>query len=207
MQKIFNILIVTLIVVLTACAPKLVPVVSQSGTVEPESNIITKTKAGIDVSVQAGEWRYQPFSVNDYFTPFLFLIRNNTGEKVSIKYSNFVLFDEHGNQYEAVPPDGIEYMLVTRENSSDTFPNPPIVYRFEEAKPPYTFGYDVPAYPYLRRPMSNITLLALPETSIYPNSQIRGFVYFRKAVIYGNRLKLWVEFNGFADGFEFEKKK
>ncbi len=209
MKRIFYIWTLALIFILTACAPKLVPVVSQSGTVESESNIITKTKAGIDVSVQAGEWRYQPYSVNDYFTPFLFLIRNKTGEKVPIRYSNFVLFDEHGNQYEAIPPDGIEYMLVTRDNQGDTYLNPGIFYRFEETKPPYTFGYDLPAYPYTypRRPMSNITLLSMPETSLYPDSQVRGFVYFRKAISYGKKLRLRVELDGFVDEFEFEKEK
>ncbi|MDD5434303.1 MAG: hypothetical protein PH343_02615 [Nitrospira sp.] len=188
---------------LTACVPKIVPVPSQSGKIETESNIVTKIKGNIEVSVQSGEWHYQPLSVNDYFTPFLFLIRNKTGEKVPIKYNSFVLFDEHGNQYEAIPPDGIEYMLVARDVYGDSYPG--MIFRYEETKSPYTFGYEVPAY--LKKPMSNITILALPETSIYPDSQIRGFVYFRKASTYGKGLKLRVELNGFNDEFEFEIKK
>ena len=203
MYKIFLLWVFGLCLLLTSCAPKLIPVLSQSGKIEIESNIVTKAKGNIEVSVQTGEWRYQPLSVNDYFTPFLFLIRNKTGEKVPIKYSSFVLFDENGNQYEAIPPDGIEYMLVSRDGYGDTYPG--MIFRYEETKPPYTFGYEIPSY--LKRPMSNITILALPETSIYPDSQVRGFVYFRKAITYGKGLKLRVELDGFDDEFEFEIKR
>jgi hypothetical protein len=115
-----------------------------------------------------------------------------------------VLFDENGNQYEAVPPDGIEYMLVSRDIYGDTYPG--MFFRYEDGKPPYTYGFETPPY-LIRKPVSNITILALPETSLYPNSQVRGFVYFRKAITYGKRLRLRVELPGFEDEFEFEIKR
>lgn len=188
---------------LVACAPKIIPRSGQPGLIDIESNIITKEKGGIRVSVQTEEWRYPPYSLNDYFTPFLFLIRNNTEKKVSIKYSGVILFDELGNQFEAVPPEGVEYIMISRELYGDRYPD--IFFRFEETRPPYTYGFEIPTY--LRKPFSNISILSLPETQVYPNSQIRGFVYFRKAITYGKGLKLRVELDGFEEEFEFDIEK
>ena len=206
-MKYYNkVLCVSLVIALsfiTACAPKIIPRPSQEGSVDLESNIITKEKGGVKISVQTEEWRFPPYSLNDYFTPFLFLIRNNTENKMSIKYNGFILFDEHGNQYEAVSPGNIEYMMGSRDLYGNTYPD--VFFRFEETRPPYTYGLEAPAY--LRKPFSNISLLSLPETVIYPNSQVRGFVYFRKAITYGKGLKLRVELDGFADEFEFDIKK
>lgn len=185
---------------MTACAPKIIPRPDQAGLVDPESNIVTKEKGGIKVSIQTEEWRYAPYSLNDYFTPFLFLIRNNTENKVSVKYSGFILFDEHGNQFDAIPPEGVEYMMLSRELYGDRYPD--IFFRFEETRPPYTYGFEIPAY--MRRPFSNISILSLPEVPVFPNSQVRGFVYFRKAITYGKGLRLRVEIDGFSEEFEFD---
>ena len=187
----------------TACAPRIIPRADQSGFVDAEDNIITKEKAGIRVSVRTEEWRYTPYAINDYFTPFLFLIRNNTGEKVAVKYSGLMLFDEHGNQFEAVPPEGVEYMMASRDLYGDRGTD--LFFRYEETRPPYTYGLEVPAY--LRRPFSNISILSLPDAPIYPNSQVRGFVYFRRAITYGKALKLRVELGDFQEEFEFDIKK
>lgn len=188
---------------ITACAPRIIPRSDQSGLVNLEANLVTKEKAGIRVSIWTEEWRYTPYIVNDYFTPFLFLIRNNTKEKVAIKYSGLTLFDEHGNQFEAVPPEGVEYMMVSRDVYGDKGAD--LFFKYEESRPPYAYGAEVPAY--LRRPFSNISIFSLPEAPIHPNSQVRGFVYFRKAVSYGKALKLRVELGGFEEEFEFDIKK
>jgi len=188
---------------LTACAPRIIPKQDQAGIIDLESNIITKEKGGVKVSVQTEEWRYAPYSVNDYFTPFLLLIRNNTENKISVKYSGFILFDEQGNQFEAIPPEAVEYMMALRDIYGERYPD--IYFRFEEARPPYTYGFEIPAY--MRRPFSNVSLLGLPEVQVYPNSQVRGFVYFRKAVTYGKGLRLRVELDGFEEEFLFDIKK
>ena len=186
-----------------ACAPKIIPRQNQPGVVDAESNIITKESNGIKVSVQSEEWRFTPYSINDYFTPFLFLIRNNTENKVSIKYSGFTLFDEHGNQFGAVSPESIEYMMGSIGLYGNNYPD--VFFRFEETRPPYTYGVEAPAY--MRKPFSNVSLLSLPEATVYPNSQVRGFVYFRKAITYGTGLKLRIELDGFMNDFEFDIKK
>ncbi len=184
---------------LVACAPKIIPMSEQPGAIDLESNIITREKDGIRVSIQTEEWQYPPYSLTDYFTPFLFLIRNNKDTRVPVRYSGLILFDEHGNQFEAIPPEGIEYRMVTKDLYGGRYPD--MLFRFEETRPPYTYGFEIPTY--LRRPFSNISILALPEGLIYPNSQVRGFVYFRKAVTYGENLRLRVEIDGFEEEFEF----
>jgi len=188
---------------LVSCAPRIIPRSGQPGLVDLKSNIITKEKDGIKVSVQTEEWHYPPYALIDYFTPFLFLIRNNTEDKISVKYSGLILFDELGNQFDAIPPEGVEYMMLSREIYGDRYPD--LFFKFEESRPPYTYGFELPAY--LKKPFSNISILSLPEAVVYPHSQVRGFVYFREAVTYGNSLKLRVELDGYEDEFEFDIKK
>ena len=196
-------LVLVLIISLYGCAPKIIPSLNQPGSIDKESNIITRTKDNITISVQTEEWHYPPYSLVDYFTPFLFLIRNDTDHKISLKYKDFILFDERGNQFEAIDPEKVEYIMASIELYGAQYPD--ILFRVEESKPPYTYGVEVPAY--LRKPFSNISLLALPEVTIYPHSQVRGFVYFRKAVTYGKTLRLKVEINGIEEDFIFEIKR
>src|SRR3990172_12725427 len=152
---------------MTACAPKIIPRAGQPGFVDLESNLITKEKVGIKVSIWTEEWRYTPYAINDYFTPFLFLIRNNTRDKVAIRYSGLILFDEHGNQFEAVPPEGVEYMMASRDIYGDRGPD--LFFRYEETRPPSTYGLEIPAY--LRRPFSNISIFSLPEAPLYRSEE------------------------------------
>ena len=186
------------------CVPRLIPKASQVGQIDMESNIITKEKEGIRVSVQTQEWSYEPYTLEDYFTPFLFLIKNGTDQKVPLKLADWVLFDEHGNQFNAIPPEGVDLVMTSRDlYGRGVYPS--VYFRYEETRAPYSVGFELPAY--LRRPFSNITLLGLTEGEIYPKSQVRGFVYFKKATTYGQNLRVKVHINGFEEEFEFELKK
>lgn len=188
---------------LASCAPRIVPRAGQPGLVDLRSNMITKEKDGIKVSVQSEEWQYPPYVLVDYFTPLFILIRNNTENKISVKYSGLVLFDEHGNQFDAIPPDSVEYIMLSREIYGDRYPD--LYFKFEESRPPYSYGSELPAY--LKKPFSNISIFSLPEAMIFPHSQVRGFVYFREALTYGNSLRLRVELDGYEDEFEFDIKR
>jgi hypothetical protein len=63
-------------------------------------------------------------------------------------------------------------------------------------------GLEYPGY--FRPPVSNVTLLSLPEGEVHDQSQVRGFVYFRKATTYGKDLRLRVRINDIEQDFEFE---
>src|SRR3990172_4884401 len=92
---------------LVSCAPRIIPRSGQPGLVDLKSNIITKEKDGIKVSVQTEEWHYPPYALIDYFTPFLFLIRNNTENKISVKYRVFFLLKGRRNKFDPFPPEGL----------------------------------------------------------------------------------------------------
>ncbi|MBI5197357.1 MAG: hypothetical protein HZA19_01990 [Nitrospirae bacterium] len=103
-----------------------------------------------------------------------------------------------------MPPDQVETILLTRDLYGRG-PHPSLFFRYEESHPPYSVGFDYPAY--FRSPVSNITLLSLPEGEIHPQSQVRGFLFFRKATTYGKDLRLKVQVDGFDQDFEFEVRK
>lgn len=199
-----GVLVLWMVWIGAGCAPKIVPKIPQSGQIDLESNIITKEAKGVRVSVQTQEWAFAPYDLESYFTPFLFLIKNDTDGKIGVKGSEIVLFDEEGNQYNGIPPEGVEMVMATRDLYGRG-PYPSVFFRYEESRPPYTLGFEFPAY--LRRPFSNVSLLSLPDGEIHPKSQIRGFVYFRKATTYGKTLRLKVPVDGFEEEFEFEVRK
>ena len=180
------------------CAPKIVPKVPQEGKIDLESNIITKSRNGITISVQTEEWNFPPYDLEQFFTPFLFLIRNDTDERVKLDLAEFVLFDDQGNQYNAMPPGLVEGILTYRNLYGQM---PRIFFRYEEIRPPYTLGFEFPAF--VQRPLTNVTLLGLLPGEIFPHSQVRGFVYFRKATTYGKALRLRVHLDGVEETFEF----
>jgi hypothetical protein len=199
-------IVVLLVVLIAGCAPKIIPKLPQGGEIDSVSSIITKKGTGISVSIQTEAWSFEPYYLTDYFTPFLFLIRNDTDQKVPIRLPEFVLFDEQGNQFNAVPPEGVETMILARDlygrGASTSF-----FFRYEDIHPSTGVGVGVEFPAYVRRPFSNISLLALTDGEIHPKSQVRGFIYFKKATTYGQHLKLKVNVSGFAEDFDFEVKK
>ena len=180
----------------SGCMARLVPKPNQPGDIDLNSNIITKEKDGVRLSVQSMEWKYYPYNLEDFYTPMLFLVRNNTDKKINIKITNFALLDEKGNQSNAVDPSIVERIMTPRGYGGTSYP-PSIYYGGYMSSP--AIGY-YPVSP------TDITLLSISEGDILPAAQIRGFIYFRKVSTYGRNLKLKAEIDGKSEEFEFEIK-
>ncbi len=176
------------------CTTSIAPKPLQPGDIDLNSNIISKEKDGIRISVQSMEWRYYPYNLADFYTPMLFLIRNNTDKKLSFKASDFVLIDDKGNQFNAVDPAIVERIMTRRGYGQGYYP--PYFY-YGGYFPPPGFGY------YSIAP-TDITLLSISEGDIFPGSQVRGFIYFKKAVTYGKNIKLKANIGETSEEFEFE---
>lgn len=196
-KRIFNLtllLLLFLFIISSGCATRIAPKPLQSGDIDLNSNIISKEKDGIRISVQSMEWKYYPYNLEDFYTPMLFLVRNNTDKKISFKATDLVLVDEKGNQFNAVDPGIVERIMTPRGYGRG--PYPPSFYYGGYLPPPGIGNYSFAP--------TDITLLSISEGDILPGSQVRGFIYFKKAVTYGKNIKLMANIGGISEEFEFE---
>ena len=166
-----------------ACAVLVVPDPTQSGQVDMAARMVSKEADGISVTVQSMAWQYNPYFLDDYFTPLFLLIRNGNDEPLELQYGQFVLIDDRGNQFNVVPPQTVDLALKGRGVSypyvGPYYYAPPVFHPFYGLDP-YNFHY------------ADIVLIGLQETTILPHAQVRGFLYFQRATFEGQRFTLSV---------------
>lgn len=194
---------------ISGCGVKILPKTTQEGIIDPRHNSISKEKEGIKITARSMEWYHDPSFLDEYFTPIFFLIKNEKGQKVTVSYNEFIMFDDMGNQYNAIHPEKANEILLARDYYPfyPYYPYTETVIIREREGTYTTFGFGVPLFYYYRRSFSNISLYALPEGDIHPNAQIRGFVYFAKADKNSKELKIKVKIDGVEQEFEFILQK
>jgi len=208
-----------------SCGPKIIPVAVKGAVINEKRGSISIDKEGITVTAEASILYRTPYNLEDYFTPFRVVIRNETGEDINIDYSNFILLDEKGNQYKAYPPEKITEIV---KSDPDYVMQPPTVavplpdlrnYTSVLNPPPYPYGYYYPygtpyydpalrrweypprSYQEYRRELVGETLLqdiyltSIPVGSIIDGAQISGDLFFRVDLRKINSAKVRVTIN------------
>ncbi|MHB8484074.1 MAG: hypothetical protein ACYDBV_15365 [Nitrospiria bacterium] len=198
-----------LILFLEGCGVVLVPKPDQAGEIDLHSNIITKKVGGAGISVQTQEWHFSPGDLEDYYTPFLLLIKNETANKIEFSQKSLNLLDGRGNQFQPVLPVEVERTFINR---GYPFASSAQIGIGSGGYSSFGFGLNFPLYPPppvypSSPPVSDISLLALHEGEILPGATVRGFVYFRKVPPVEGSLKLHVEVNQASEDFYFILKR
>lgn len=208
-KLLYCILIVISLHFLVACGHKVVPVAIQGAEIDEKMAQISLLKEGIRLTAEAAYLYDTPYSLEDYFTPFRLVVRNETGHEINISLDDFMLIDDRGNQLRAYSP---EEMTTIIKSDPDYVMSPPVVaipvpgFRVYSgpqtglARPAYeSFPNEGPyydenignwVYPPLyqskeRRKFSDQTLMqdiyltAIPVGKIVPGAQVSGNVYFR----------------------------
>lgn len=200
-RSITNILLLLILVPLLACGPKVVPVAVKGAVINKKKGAISIEKENITVTAEATLLYRTPYNLENYFTPFGVVIRNETGGEITIDYDDFILLDEKGNQYRAYSPD--DMTKIIKSDPAYVVEPPTIAVpltAYTSVPPTYPYGYQ--NYPYYdqnlrqwvyppqldardRREftgetlMQDIFLTSLPVGRIIHGAQISGNVYFR----------------------------
>lgn len=208
-------LFVFLVLILTACGVKILPKDTSEGVVNQKNSSVTIEKERIRITVKSMAWKFSPSYLEDYYTPLYIIVRNETDKGIDLRYKDFILFDDKGNQFIPISPEKVRDSFLGYElySSYRTFPGP---YNFwEDWWRPYWYTRPWPYYPspYYRdygypydmyNLHTDVIPHALPEGDIFPNAQVRGFLYFQKATEFGKELKLKVSTAGLTYNFVFE---
>ncbi|MBE9537316.1 MAG: hypothetical protein IMF07_09060 [Proteobacteria bacterium] len=185
------------------CATKILPVAVPGGMINERRGSLTINKGGIAVTAEAEALYRTPYNLENYFTPFRVVIRNETGRQIRISLGDFVLLDEKGNQYNAYSPEKMaeivksdpDYVVQPQVALLPVYPNHSSSVLF----PPQGYNYAMPYYDQVRGHwsapydyysrdrrffsgetlMQDIFLTALPVGRIINGAQVFGNVYFR----------------------------
>jgi hypothetical protein len=196
---------------LTACAGPRLQVAA-----DPSQPAVTLADAGVQITLAPNAWNGYPSSLSSYFTPIHVLIQNERSDEIDVRYPDFLLIDDAGNQFRVVPPAEVAQALfgarggarpvaiaadwVGQTKARPVFYDPwwPY-YRFPLHGPYYPFPYDPwyspPAYP--RALSYDVLRFALREGGVLPGARVDGFLYFQLATRPGTLLTFtWTPVTG-----------
>lgn len=166
-----------LVLLLSACAIKIVPDVSVKGTIDQQSNSITITRDDISITTAVLE---PPVGNNleKTVSSFKVEIRNQSEKEIDFDYDSFILLDQDNRQYYALSPEKVRQLI-----SKDTYYLLPYPYvgfyyleDYEKAAFKNSTVTNLPYY-YDLNPQ-DITTVALPAGTIIPKAAVTGLVYF-----------------------------
>lgn len=223
-------LISLFILTISSCGLQLIPKTTNEGTVDLKANSITIEKDRIKITAMGMEWKYSPYYLEDYYTPIYVIVRNETEKEVDLKYEDFMLLDDKGNQFRVIRPEQVKDSVPRWEDYNPYWDMPRPYYYWDYGwwRPyrytpwsytypynmylppyPYYYNYNYPySYPYDMYDLtSDVIPQALNEGKILPKAQVRGFLYFQKATEYGNDITLRVSLLGLTYNFTFEIKR
>jgi len=102
-----------LILILTACTIKYIPV-ETDGVIITDDFGVKRTKAYTFAAANE-YWNKEPQELTNYFTTFYITIQNREREEMQAEITDFGLIDQNGNQFDVVTQEYIENLLVPRQ--------------------------------------------------------------------------------------------
>ena len=167
----------------------------------PNANLVADRPMGarasaqdVEVVARAGAWRWRPGQLDEFVTPMLVEIENNSDRTLRIRLSDFQLMGPNGVELAALPTYDItgevrETVGSYVYSSSGFFIAPhyhPYYPRFSVWRGrflyhPYYFETYYPIYRTYRvsLPTNDMIVRALPEGTLRPGGTITGFIYFQ----------------------------
>jgi len=152
------------------------------------------TDSEVTVTATSAAWRWNPTNLDEYVTPMLVEIENNSDRTLRIRLSDFQLLGPNGVELAALPAYNIQGEIRKTVGgyayaSSGFYIVPrlhPFYPRFSVwaggfSYYPYYFETYYPVYRTYRiaLPTTDMLARALPEGTLEPGGKITGFVYFR----------------------------
>jgi hypothetical protein len=149
---------------LLSCSVKYLPVAGGGVTVQDDFGII-KTEEMIFIANHR-YWNLEPKNISDYFIAFHITIQNRTAQTIEINSQELSLIDEEGNQYDALPLEYIETLLLPDELRYEYIPEltetlTQLIENWRDAR-------------------QNLMRESFHFGRVLPNAKRSGFVFFNK---------------------------
>lgn len=154
------------------------------------------TNNGVRVVATVDEWRWNPPELDEFVTPILLRVENNSDHTVRIRLKDIRLVSSKGVRLAALPPYRVrgEAKRTVRSGvyAVDRFYVAPYLYPYYRRYPraPFFFYHDsfyyyrtyYPLYRTYSIPLPTQDMLdrALPEGALEPGGTATGYVYFQR---------------------------
>jgi len=172
------ILVVSILLLCSACSVSVSPIATPTGIINPEDNSLTETHDGVSFTVKLDQLSFGPYQQVDNITSFHVNINNQTESQISFPSSAFLLKDGNGRQYRSITPERVRE--IVSKDSVYLIPYPYVGYYYleDQARVAYqnTFSSSLPFYAEYHP--QDIFTLALTEEPLLKNSNASGLVYF-----------------------------
>lgn len=159
--------------------------------------------AGVTVTASVGEWRWNPSDLDDFVTPILIEVDNNSDRSVRIRLKDIRLVGDNGTYLAALPPYQVRGKTTRTVEShayrQDGFYVATHVHPYYPGYPRSRHHYYHPNYYYystyhpvyhtytINLPTMEMLQRALPEGALAPQGRAMGFVYFERLQRKGTR--------------------
>jgi hypothetical protein len=152
------------LLLLISCSVTYLPVSSDGVAIQDQFGIVKNDD--LIFIAQYKSWNVEPQNISDYFTSFHITIQNRTHKMIEVESDNLAMIDENGNQFDPLPIDYIEKLLLPDEMRFESFAEltekqPQIIENWREAR-------------------QNIMRDSFHFGRILPNAKRSGYVFFTK---------------------------
>ncbi|MFC1779069.1 hypothetical protein ACFLZU_01840 [Thermodesulfobacteriota bacterium] len=172
------ILVVSILLLCSACSVSVSPIATPTGIINPEDNSLTETHDGVSFTVKLDQLSFGPYQQVDNITSFHVNINNQTESQISFPSSAFLLKDGNGRQYRSITPERVRE--IVSKDSVYLIPYPYVGYYYleDQARVAYqnTFSSSLPFYAEYHP--QDIFTRALTEEPLLKKSNASGLVYF-----------------------------
>ena len=178
MNKLSAGMLCLLVLLLTACSVKVVPIPTETATVNLADNSISEEHDNVQIAVRLEELSVSPYMLVDNITSFYLEIYNRSPEPVDIPHEAFLLVDNESRQYRTIKPERVRE--IVSKDSVYLIPYPYVGYYYLEDQMTIaqtdTFSSSLPFYAEYHP--QDIFTEALPEGPVMPGSKVAGLLYF-----------------------------
>jgi len=173
-----------LVLAATGGCAHLAPVPDPVHTVASDRYGTTQQVGGVLVTVRTVGWQSEQLDrLEPYVTPLFVEVKNQGPDTIDFSVDGALLVDNEGTLYRPLPPERLQELLTSA------------------SAPPPTTTPGASPFPYDLELLS--TLGALKSGPVPPGTQIRGAIYFQRAVDWAEELTLRLPIGGETREFRF----
>lgn len=169
---------VVLGLLLAGCGFTVVPRATGTATVDLAERSVSETKNGVRMTTRVLDLEVAPYHAVENLTSFQVTVENLTDQPLTVPLESFLLLDQDGMQYRAVPPERV--IEIAKKDSAYLIPYPYVGYYYlEDREKGAFFNTFDSALPYFAENYpQDVRTRGLPQDSIIPGAKITGAVYF-----------------------------
>ena len=176
MIRIFSLV---LLFCLTACSATLIAPQTQVGSqIDMAGERISQVEKGVQLAVKLHEVTVRPSPTDQNYVSFWVEVTNQRNVQLPLVYTDFLLIDDQGRQYQSVDPAGLVEQLTDTAPYLVPYPYVGFYYLQDSLRAQLDSQFRSESSYFDSRRPEYLASEALPGGSVLPASTVAGAIYF-----------------------------